>query len=160
MLQQTIGLGVNPSEETIRLGPLAVRFLITGEDSGGSVAAFEISVPGAQRLAAPAHSHDHYEETIYGIDGVLTWTVNGKQIDVGPGQALCIPRGAVHRFDNNGSRDVKALCVITPAAIGAQYFRESAEVINLAAGGPPDRAKMAEIMRRHGLTPAPPPPQA
>jgi quercetin dioxygenase-like cupin family protein len=50
---------------------------------------------GAQRLAGPVHSHDHYEETIYGIDGVLTWTVDGKQIDVGPGQALCIPRGAI-----------------------------------------------------------------
>ena len=35
---------------------------------------------------APAHSHDHYEETIYGVDGVLTWTVDGKQIDVGPGR--------------------------------------------------------------------------
>ena len=132
-----------------------VRFLITGENFSGSVAAFELFVPGAQRLAAPAHSHDHYEETIYGIAGVLTWTVDGKQIDVGPGQALCIPRGAVHRFDNNGSRNVKALCVITPAAIGPQYFRDSAEVINAAAGGPPDRTKMADIMRRHGLTPAP-----
>jgi uncharacterized cupin superfamily protein len=87
---------------------------------------------------------------------VLTWTVDGKQIDVGPGQALCIPRGAIHRFDNNGIQDVKALCVITPAAIGPQYFRESAEVINAAAGGPLDRNKMVEIMRRHGLTPAPP----
>jgi quercetin dioxygenase-like cupin family protein len=103
---------------------------------------------------APAQSHDHYEETIYGITGVLTWTVDGKQIDVGPGHALCIPRGAVHRFDKNGSQDVKALCVITPAAIGPQYFREAAEVINAAAGGPPDKTKMAEIMRRHGLTPA------
>jgi len=158
--QQTIDLHVNPSDEAIRLGPLAVRFLITGENSSGSLAAFEVMVPAAQRLAAPAHSHDHHEETIYGIDGVLTWTVDGKQIDVGPGQALCIPRGAIHRFDNNGSQDVKALCVITPAALGPQYFRESAEVINAAADGPPDRAKMAEIMRRHGLTPAPPPPQA
>jgi quercetin dioxygenase-like cupin family protein len=160
MTRQTIDLRVNPSDEMIRLGPLAVRFLITGENSGGSVAAFELVVPGAERLAAPAHSHDHYEETIYGIDGVLTWTVDGRPIDVGPGQALCIPRGAIHRFDNNGSRDVRALCVITPAAIGPQYFHESAEVINQAAGGPPDRAKMAEILRRHGLTPAPPPPQA
>ena len=150
------GLHINPSDETIRLGPLAVRFLITGENSNGSVTAFEVSVPAAQRLAAPAHSHDHYEETIYGIDGVLTWTVDGKQIDVGPGQALCIPRGAVHRFDNNGSQDAKVLCVVSPAAIGPQYFRESADVINSATGGPPDRAKMAEIMRRHGLTPAPP----
>ncbi|MDR5728500.1 MAG: cupin domain-containing protein, partial [Terriglobia bacterium] len=44
--------------------------------------------------------------------------------------------------------------------LGPEYFRESAEVVNAAAGGPPDRAKMAEIMRRHGLTMAAPPPQA
>jgi len=155
MRAETVDLHVNPSDETIRLGPLAVRFLVTGEHASGSVAVFELTVPSAQRLAAPAHSHDHYEETIYGIEGVLSWTVDGKQIDVGPGQALCIPRGAIHRFDNNGSQDVKALCAITPAAIGPQYFREAAEVINAAAGGPPDRVKMAEIMRRHGLTPAP-----
>ena len=156
MTQQTVELHVNPSDETIRIGPLAVHFLLTGDNSTGSIAAFELTVPGAQRLTAPAHSHDHYEETIYGIDGVLTWTIDRKQIDVGPGQALCIPRGAIHRFDNNGIQDVKALCVITPAAIGPQYFREAAEVINAAAGGPPDWAKMGEIMRRHGLTPAPP----
>jgi quercetin dioxygenase-like cupin family protein len=160
MARQTTRPHVNPSDETIGLGPIAVRFLLTGDHSSGSVAAFEVAVPAGQRLAAPAHSHDHYEETIYGIAGVLTWTVDGTPIDVGPGQALCIPRGAIHRFDNNGSQDVKALCLITPAALGPQYFREAAEVINAAAGGPPDRAKMAEIMRRNGLTPAPPPPQA
>ena len=154
--RHTVDLHVNPADETIRLGPLAVRFLVAGENSNGSVATFELTVPGAQRLAAPAHSHDHYEETIYGIDGVLTWTIDGRQIDVGPGEALCIPRGAIHRFDNHGMQDAKALCMITPAAIGPEFFRESAEAINAAAGGPPDRAKLAEIMCRYGLTPAPP----
>jgi quercetin dioxygenase-like cupin family protein len=155
MTPKTTPIHINPSEETIHLGPLAVRFLVTGEDASGSVALFELTVPGAQRLAAPAHSHDHYEETIYGIEGVLSWTVDGTRIDVGPGQALCIPRGAVHRFDNHGSQDARVLCAITPAAIGPQFFRESAAVINAAAGGPPDRVKMADVMRRHGLTPAP-----
>ena len=155
MTPHTTPVHVNPSDETIHLGPLAVRFLVTGEDARGSLALFELTVPGAQRLAAPAHSHDHYDETIYVIEGVLSWTVDGTRIDVGPGQALCIPRGAVHRFDNHGSQDVKALCTITPAAIGPQFFRESAAVINAVPGGPPDRVKMAEIMRRHGLTPAP-----
>src|SRR3974390_1252522 len=74
-MTQNSDLRVNPSEETIRLGPLAVHFLLTGENSIGSIAAFEVIVPGGQRLAGPAHSHDHYEETIYGIAGVLTWTV-------------------------------------------------------------------------------------
>jgi quercetin dioxygenase-like cupin family protein len=153
MAAQTIDLSVNPSDETIGFGPLVVRFLLTGDNSTGSIAAFELTVGGHQRLPAPAHSHDHYEETIYGLDGVLTWTIGGRPIEVGPGQALCIPRGAIHRFDNLGSHDAKALCVITPAAIGPQYFREAFEVMR-AAGGQPDRVKMAEIMRRHGLTPA------
>ena len=160
MTQQTSDNRINPADETIRPGPLAVRFLLTGENSNGSVAVFELTVPGAQRLPVPAHSHDHYEETVYGLDGVMTWTVDGEQIEVGPGQALCIPRGAVHRFDNNGSQNVKALCVVTPAAIGPEYFREAAEVLNAAAGGPPDRAKMAEIMRRYGLKMAAPQSQA
>ncbi len=157
MTQQILNLRVNPSDEAIRLGPIAIRFLITAEDSGGSVAVFEGTVPGGQRLAAPAHSHNDYEETVYVTGGVVTFTVDGKEIDIGPGQALCIPRGAIHRFDNNGIEDAKAVCVVTPAAIGPEYFREAAELINAAAGGQPDRTKMGEIMRRHGLTPAPSP---
>jgi quercetin dioxygenase-like cupin family protein len=153
MTQETIDHHVNPAEETIRVGPLTVRFVVTGENSSGSVAAFEVIVPGGQRLAGPAHSHDQFEETIYGVEGVLTWTVEGQQIDVGPGQALCIPRGAVHRFDNNGLQDVKAFCVSTPGKLGPQYFREVAEVIKATPGSPPDRAKIAEIMLRYGLTP-------
>lgn len=157
MALQPIELSVNPADETILLGGLAVRFLITGSDSGGSIAAAELTVAGRQRLMAPAHSHDHYEETIYGIEGVLTWTVDGKAIEVGPGRALCIRRGAVHRFDNHGDVEAKALAVITPAAIGPEYFREVAEVVK-AASGPPDKARMMEIMLRHGLTPAIPGP--
>jgi len=48
---------------------------------------------------------------------------------------------------------------VTPAAIGPQYFREMRDVVKAAAGGPPDRARIVDIMRRHGLTPAPPPAQ-
>lgn len=59
--------------------------------------------------------------------------------------------------DNNGKQDATTFCVITPAAIGPQYFREAAKVIDAAAGGSLDRVKMTEIMRRHGLTPATPP---
>jgi quercetin dioxygenase-like cupin family protein len=159
MANPIIDVHINPADETIDYGALAVRFLITADHSTGSMAAFELTVRGGERLPAPAHSHDHYEETVYGLDGVLTWTVEGRPIEVRPGQALCIPRGAIHRFDNLGSQDAKVLCVITPAAIGPQYFREVLEVMKAAAGAPPDRTKMAEIMRRHGLTPASPPAQ-
>jgi quercetin dioxygenase-like cupin family protein len=143
---------VNPSEETIQIGPLGIRFLLTRDDSSGSVSVFELMVPAGQKLPAPAHKNDAYEETLYGIEGVLTWTVDGTPSEVGPGQALCIPRGAVHRFDNLGGKDVKQLVVISPAIMGPAYFREASEVIGAAGGGPPDHAKMTEIMRRHGMT--------
>ena len=146
---------VNPSEETIKVGPVEIRFLLTADDSNGSASVFEVLVPVGEKLAAPAHKNDAYEEILYGIAGVLTWTVDGTPIEVGPGQALCIPRGAAHRFDNLGSKDAKQLAVITPAIMGPAYFREAAEVIG-AGGGPPDRAKMADVFRRHGMTVAAP----
>src|ERR1700693_1395906 len=112
MQQRTIR--VNASEETIKMGPLGIRFLLTGDDSSGTVSVFEVLVPVGQKLAAPAHTNDAYEEILYGIKGVLTWTVDGTPIEVGPGQALCIPRGAVHRFDNLGNEDVKQNAVLEP----------------------------------------------
>jgi quercetin dioxygenase-like cupin family protein len=149
---------VNPAEEIIRIGPLAIRFLLTGEDTNGSVSVFEVTVPAGQKLAAPAHRNETYEETLYGIAGTLTWTIDGKAIDVGPGQAVCIPRGAVHRFDNFGAVDAKQLSIVTPAVMGPAYFREASAIINAAVGGPPDTAKMIEIFRRHGMTIAGSPP--
>jgi len=147
---------VNPSEEIIKIGPLGIRFLLTSDDSDGSASVFEVFVPAGQKLAAPAHRNDAYEEVLYGVEGILTWIVDGVRIDVGPGQALCIPRGAVHRFENTGGQDAKQLCIISPGIMGPAYFREAAEVIGAAAGGPPDRTKMVAVFRRHGMTVAEP----
>jgi quercetin dioxygenase-like cupin family protein len=149
---------INPSEETISLGPVEVRFLLTGNDSDNKISLFEFTVPAGVKLAAPPHKNNEYEEVLYGIEGVLTWTVDGVPIEVGPGEAICIPRGAVHRFDNFGNEDVKQLVAISPAIMGPAYFRDAAELINAAGGGPPDRVKMTDVFNRHGMTVAPPQP--
>jgi len=141
------------TREEIRVGDLTSRFLIEGAESGGSVAVFEFDVPVGAGVPFP-HSHDGYEETIYGLEGVLTWTIDGASVDVGPGEAVCIPRGAVHHFENTGNEDAKALAIVTPGILGPDYFRELAVVAEASAGGPPDPAAIAEVMRRHGLTPA------
>src|SRR6476661_5761512 len=130
--------------EEIRIGQLAIRFLLEGKASGGSVAVFVFDVPAGAKVPI-AHSHDGYEETIYGIEGVLTWTVDGRASDVGPHQVLCIPRGAVHRFDNNHAADAKMLAIVTPGILGPDYFREIAAVIKAAAGGPSDPRAIGEV---------------
>jgi quercetin dioxygenase-like cupin family protein len=140
------------TQEEIRIGDLTIRPRIEGYESGGTVAIHEFDVPAGSGLALP-HSHDAYEETIYGLAGTVTFTIDGTPNDVGPGEAVCIARGAVHSFANTGDVDATALAIITPGILGADYFREVKSVVDAAAGGPPDLAALAEVMRRHGLTP-------
>ena len=141
--------------EEIKVGELAIRFLVEGEQSGGSLAVFEFDVPAGAKVAA-AHSHDGYEETIYGLAGVLTWTIEGVTTDVGAGEAVFIPRGAAHHFDNTQDVHARALAVVTPGILGPEYFRELAAILDASAGGPPDLAAIAAVMRRHGLSPVGP----
>ena len=142
------------TREEIKVGQMTIRFLVEGEQSAGSVAVFEFDVPAGAKVPVP-HSHDGYEETIYGLEGVLAWTLEGEQTELGPGEALFIPRGAVHHFDNTRDVDAKALAIVTPGILGPDFFREVAAILDAAAGGPPDLAAVAAVMRRHGLTPAP-----
>jgi quercetin dioxygenase-like cupin family protein len=138
--------------DTITVGALGVRFLIEPADSGGAASVFECYVPGNARMPAP-HSHDGFEETIYGLEGVSTWTIDGKTVEVGPGEAVCVRRGQIHGFENHAGVDAKFLAIATPGVFGPDYFRDVGDV--LAAGPPPDLAALGEVMRRHGLTPAP-----
>src|SRR3954467_11450949 len=137
--------------EEIAVGQLTIRFLLEGDESNGSVAMFETEVPPGAHVPTP-HSHDAYEETLYGLEGVATWTIEGREIEVGPGEFVCIKRGEVHGFVNNGTETFRQLAAVSPAAIGAQFFREMGEL--RAGDGPPDREAIGAVMRRHGLTPA------
>src|SRR5690349_24016822 len=141
------------TREEIKVGEMAIRFLLEGEQSAGSVAVFEFDVPAGARIAA-AHSHDGYEETIYGLEGVLTWTLEGRRVEVAPGEVLVIPRGAVHNFANHGATDARGLAIVTPGLLGPAYFREAAAILDAAAaaGTAPDFAALAAVMARHGLT--------
>jgi quercetin dioxygenase-like cupin family protein len=141
------------THEQILVGGMAIRPRIEPAESGGAVAIHEFDVPAGASLPVP-HSHDAYEETIYGVKGTVTFTVEGTPHDVEPGGTLFIPRGAVHAFANTDDIDATALAIITPGLLGADYFREVAAVIDAAPGGPPDLVAIGEVMQRHGLTPA------
>jgi quercetin dioxygenase-like cupin family protein len=138
-------------KETIRAGQIEIRFLLESKDSNGQLAMFEFTVPAGARAPAP-HSHTHYYETIYGLEGVMTFTIDGQPTDIATGDTCFIPRGAVHGFNNLKPANASALAVVTPALIGPDYFREMAAIIN--AGGPPDLEKIKAVMTRHGLVPA------
>jgi quercetin dioxygenase-like cupin family protein len=139
--------------DVIQVGQIGIRFLLEAVDTNGAVAMFEFTVPVGAKVPVP-HYHKQYDETIYGVEGVVTFTVDGKPVGIGPGETCFIPRGAVHGFDNLGQTDVKALAVITPALLGPDFFREAAAIVN--AGGPPDVEKLKAVLLKHGLVPVMP----
>lgn len=84
----------------------------------------------------------------------MRYTVGKETRDLEPGDSMATPRGVVHGFSNPHFVTARALIINSPD-IGPQYFRDVRAIIE--AGGPPDMAKLIEMMRRYGLVPAPPP---
>jgi quercetin dioxygenase-like cupin family protein len=136
----------------IDLGPITVTFSVVAEQSNGTITVQRCDVRAGAGVPL-AHSHDAFEETIYGLEGVTTFTIDGEPVSIGPGETVCIPRGAVHSFLVE-HEDASFLAIATPGVFGPEYFRELEGLVRAAAGGPPRPADVAAVMRRHGLTPA------
>lgn len=139
------------SAEPITLGQIRIHYLRDGS-SERQMGAFEMVIPPDSNVPPP-HSHDHNEEYLYVLEGKLRYSVNGELRDLGAGESAFTPKGAVHGFSNPFPAPSRSLVVMTPD-IGAQYFRDIADV--LRPGGPPDRSRLMEVMARYGLRPAVP----
>jgi quercetin dioxygenase-like cupin family protein len=139
------------TENVVTIGQLEIRYLVDGSHRQG-LGVFELKVPPGA-MVPPPHSHTNNEECVYVLEGTLRYSVDKETRDLKPGEWMSTPRGSVHQFSNAGSETARALIILTPD-IGMQYFRDVAAVVG--AGGPPDRAKLIEVMSRYGLVPAPP----
>lgn len=137
----------------VNIGQLEIRYLVDGSEQGG-LGLFEMTVPSGAHVPPP-HSHSDNEECVYVLAGALRYSVGEETRDLKPGEWMSTPRGAVHHFSNPGSETARALVMMTPD-IGEQYFRDVATVVG--AGGPPDRARLLEVMMRYGLVPVAPKP--
>ncbi len=139
------------STTEINAGQLRIRYLVDGSQSA-SMGMFELTVPAASNVPPP-HSHSNNEELVYILEGTLRYSVGAETRDLNAGESMRTPKGTAHAFSNPFDNVARALIVLSPD-IGAQYFRDVAEVVN--AGGPPDKAALIAVMNRHGLVPSAP----
>jgi quercetin dioxygenase-like cupin family protein len=136
--------------EVISVGQITIRYLCDGSQEK-KMGTFEMIVPPKSNVP-PAHSHSNNEELVYVLEGKLRYTVDSETRDLGPGETMSTPMGSTHGFSNPFEIPARVLVVLSPD-IGAQYFRDVAAVVN--SGGPPDRAKLMQVMASYGLKPAP-----
>ena len=72
----------------------------------------EMLPPG--RSVTP-HHHRQIEEVYYIISGRGVMTVGDDRREVGPGDAIYVPRGSRHTLENTGLEPIKLLLVCGPA---------------------------------------------
>ncbi|WP_413990301.1 cupin domain-containing protein [Labrys okinawensis] len=137
--------------ETISIKGLELRFLQSKEDTAGSLDMFEMIVQPNSRMPV-AHYHESWDEAVYGLSGVMSFRVDGRDLTLAPGESLFVPRGVVHAFRNDTQEPASCLVVLTPGVLGPGYFREVADLLSVES---PDLVKMKETMLRYGLVPAP-----
>ena len=91
------------------------RYLATGDHTDGGYFLVEAIVPPGG--GPPLHIQTREEEAFYVLAGQLSFYGDEGEIVAGPGTYLNIPKGAKHRFRNNGSETAKMLFFFTPAGI-------------------------------------------
>ena len=99
-----------------------IKFLLTGEETGGAFFMAEVSVPPGG--GPPPHVHHREEETFYLQQGTLMIQVGGKTLNASPGDCVCLPRKVAHSFKNTGDVEAKFLLVAAPAGL-ENFFAET-----------------------------------
>ena len=127
--------------DTITVGALGVRFLVEAADSNGSARCSSATSRPTRGCPRP-HSHDGFEETIYGLEGATTWTIDGETIEIGPGEAVCVPRGRSTGLRTAAASTRSSSRSPPPASSGPTTSTRSASVLAASAGGPPDLAAL------------------
>src|SRR6201994_2855871 len=136
--------------ETIRVGAMSVTFLKTRHETEGAFDLFELTIPPLVHVPLP-HIHRKYDETIFGLDGYMTWTLGNLPTSVVKGSVLTIPRGTPHFYENRHHTPARILCLQTPGITGPEHYRELASLYS--QDGIADLASIAATMGRYGIVP-------
>jgi mannose-6-phosphate isomerase-like protein (cupin superfamily) len=65
--------------------------------------------------STPDHAHPHSDEIFFVISGTGRIVIAGESRDVGPGDAIWIPRGIRHQLLNTGNAVLRTTWTFVPA---------------------------------------------
>ena len=128
------------------LGSMGVRFMLSGDETGGGFALVEHPIP-PRALAAPLHRHSLEDEYSFVLEGRVGALLGDEVVYGETGDLIFKPREQWHTFWNDGDTPARILEVISPAGFEG-YF---AEMVDLLQAGPSDPSALAAVAARYGL---------
>ena len=131
--------------KTVMLFAVRFDYKGTSADSGGALAALEVTIP--PRTLVKPHNHSREDEYTVVLAGTVGARVGDRVVEAGAGASLVKPRGVPHAMWNTGAEPATVLEVLTPGGL-EDYFEKLAPVLRAKA----PRADYDALAARYGLT--------
>jgi quercetin dioxygenase-like cupin family protein len=134
-------------------------YLVTGEQTGGTLFAMEADVPNGG--GPPPHIHDREDEALYIMDGEVEVQLGDELRTASRGDFVWLPRGVPHRFTNVSGKPMRMILSFMPAGIEHFFEEVFEEAVDRSAEPPPVTPELVERLLtaapRYGLEFLPPP---
>jgi len=121
-------------------------FKVTGEDTGGAFDYFIVEV--APHGGPPLHVHHNQEETIHALKGRYKIRIGDELFVCEEGGFAYLPSGIPHAFLNLTNEPGEIVVVYTPGG-GHKFYEELGPISRSAQ---PDRAAIAAVFEKYGMT--------
>jgi quercetin dioxygenase-like cupin family protein len=95
------------------------RTVVDPADTDGRLVAFAVDMPPGEHVHG--HTHPDEEQVHVVVSGELTCRVGDREIVIGPGGTVCLPRGVEHELWNRTDEVVRMVDLYTPSGIEVQF---------------------------------------
>jgi len=126
-----------------------MAFKAVADQTGGDFSLMERTLPPGGRRPLP-HRHATCSEAFFVLDGVVTFLLDGTELQGREDEFLLVPRGAAHTFGNSSDEPARLLVLHAPAMDA--YFAELDAM--WSRENPPTAGEERALMSRHGMEPA------
>jgi quercetin dioxygenase-like cupin family protein len=155
MTEKTVARQSGQGQAFWMLGGL-YEVLVSSDETNGATTVMQFTVPVG--MAPPPHAHSG-PETVYVVDGTLTYHIGGELIDAGPGSIFHIPAGTTEFFEPTSA--AKLVVTYVPGGMD-KFFAEAGEPaqrreIPPTPTSPPDVDRLAALGAKYGMTIEAPP---
>ena len=123
-------------------------FLVTGEESGGSMFAMDCVIGAGG--GPPPHRHLAEDELFYVFEGSVSFTMDGQSREVGAGESVFVPKGTAHSYANTGGGSARMIAIYTPAGMEGWFREVCTPVTSTDATPPPVTPELIERMLEAG----------
>ena len=121
-------------------------FKVTGEDTAGAFDYFIVEV--APHGGPPLHVHHKQEETIHVLNGQFKVRIGDELFQLDEGGFAYLPSKIPHAFLNLTDQPAQMIVVYTPGG-GHKFYEELGPATRNRT---PDRAVIAGIFEKHGMS--------